>query len=83
MPAIRHRRIRVDDLDVFVREAGDPGRPTLVLLPGYPSSTRAYVRLIDRLAPDWHTVAIDYPGFGSSDPLPGTPTFDRLADVTG
>jgi pimeloyl-ACP methyl ester carboxylesterase len=83
MAAIRHRRIRVDDLDVFVREAGDPGRPTLVLLPGYPSSTRAYVRLIDRLAPDWHTVAIDYPGFGSSDPLPGTPTFDRLADVTG
>jgi pimeloyl-ACP methyl ester carboxylesterase len=83
MPAIRHRRIRVGDLDVFVREAGDPGRPTLVLLPGYPSSTRAYVRLIDRLAPDWHTVAIDYPGFGSSGPLPGTPTFDRLAEVTG
>jgi pimeloyl-ACP methyl ester carboxylesterase len=83
MAAIRHRRIRLDDLDVFVREAGDPGRPTLVLLPGYPSSTRAYVRLIDRLAPDWHTVAIDYPGFGSSDPLPGTPTFDRLAEVTG
>lgn len=83
MPVIRHRRIRVGDLDVFVREAGDPGRPTLVLLPGYPSSTRAYVRLIDRLAPDWHTVAIDYPGFGSSGPLPGTPTFDRLAEVTG
>jgi pimeloyl-ACP methyl ester carboxylesterase len=83
MPAIRHRLIRVGDLDVFVREAGDPGRPTLVLLPGYPSSTRAYVRLIDRLAPDWHTVAIDYPGFGSSGPLPGTPTFDRLAEVTG
>jgi pimeloyl-ACP methyl ester carboxylesterase len=83
MPAIRHRRIRVGDLDVFVREAGDPGRPTLVLLPGYPSSTRAYVRLIDRLAPDWHTVAIDYPGFGSSGPLPGIPTFDRLAEVTG
>jgi pimeloyl-ACP methyl ester carboxylesterase len=28
-------------------------------------------------------VAIDYPGFGRSDPLPGTPTFDRLAEVTG
>jgi len=27
-------------------------------------------------------VAIDYPGFGLSDPLPGEPTFDRLADVT-
>lgn len=83
MPAISHRIIEVDDLHVFVREAGDPARPTLVLLPGYPSSTRSYVRLIDRLAGDWHVVAIDYPGFGSSDPLPGPPTFDQLAEITG
>ncbi|BBZ28863.1 alpha/beta hydrolase [Mycolicibacterium madagascariense] len=83
MSAIRHHSVHVEDLDVFVREAGDSTRPTLVCLPGYPSSTRAYVRLIDRLATDWHVVAIDYPGFGWSQPLPGTPTFDRLAAVTG
>jgi pimeloyl-ACP methyl ester carboxylesterase len=83
MPAIRHRSIDVDGLQVFVREAGDPAWPTVVLLPGYPSSTRSYVRLIDRLARDWHAVAIDYPGFGSSEPLPESPTFDRLAEVTG
>jgi pimeloyl-ACP methyl ester carboxylesterase len=82
MGAIRHHFVEVDGLRVFVREAGDPTRPTLVLLPGYPSSTRAYVRLIDRLADRWHLVAIDYPGFGSSDPLPQSPTFDRLAVVT-
>jgi pimeloyl-ACP methyl ester carboxylesterase len=82
MPLIRHRTIEVDGLDIFVREAGDPARPTLVLLPGYPSSTRAYVRLIDRVAVNWHAVAIDYPGFGSSDPLPDSPTFDKLADIT-
>jgi pimeloyl-ACP methyl ester carboxylesterase len=83
MPAIRHRTINVDGLQVFVREAGDPSRPAIVLLPGYPSSTRSYIRLIDRLARDWHPVAIDYPGFGSSEPLPESPTFDRLAEVTG
>ncbi|HUA28189.1 MAG TPA: alpha/beta fold hydrolase, partial [Streptosporangiaceae bacterium] len=83
MPAIRHRKIAVEGLGVFVREAGDPAKPSIVLLPGYPSSTRAYVRLVDRLAPDWHAVAIDYPGFGSSDPLPESPTFDRLAEITG
>jgi pimeloyl-ACP methyl ester carboxylesterase len=83
MPAIRHRRIEVDGLSIFVRESGDPAKPTLVLLPGYPSSTRAYVRLIDRLARVWHAFAIDYPGFGSSDPLAESPTFDRLAEVTG
>jgi pimeloyl-ACP methyl ester carboxylesterase len=83
MSAIRHRAVTVDGLSVFVREAGDPAKPTLVLLPGYPSSTRAYVRLIDRVAVNWHAVAIDYPGFGSSDPLSDSPTFDKLADITG
>lgn len=82
MPVIRHHHVEIDGLKVFVREAGDPTRPTLVLLPGYPSSTRSYIRLIARLSPKWHTVAIDYPGFGSSDPLPESPTFDRLAEIT-
>lgn len=83
MSVIRHRNITVQGLDIFVREAGDPARPTIVLLPGFPSSTRAYVRLIDRLRSAWHVVAIDYPGFGGSQPLPESPTFDRLAEVTG
>jgi len=83
MPAIRHRTISVSDVNVFVREAGDPDRPALVLLHGFPSSSRQYVRLIDRLAGHWHVIAPDYPGFGLSDPAPGSPTFDRLADITG
>ncbi len=82
MPLIRHRTVRVSDLDVFVREAGDPARPAVVLLHGFPSSSRQYLRLMDRLAGHWHVVAPDYPGFGLSDPLPGSPTFDRLAGIT-
>ncbi|MET7752788.1 hypothetical protein [Micromonospora sp. NPDC005367] len=39
MPAIRHRTIAVEGLNVFIREAGDSDKPTIVLLPGYPSST--------------------------------------------
>src|ERR1700748_732612 len=80
MPAIRHRRIRIGDLDVFVREAGDPARPTIVLLPGYPSSTRAYVRLIDRLAPPGDGGAIHCPGFRRSGPPRGTGPYVRLID---
>lgn len=83
MSVIRHHTVNVEDLAIFIREAGNPATPTLVMLPGYPSSTRAYARLIDRLAANWHVVAIDYPGFGRSDPLPQAPTFDRLAEVTG
>ena len=82
MPVIRHRTIRIGDMNVFVRTAGDDTRPALVLLHGFPSSSRQYTRLIDRLAGHWHMVAPDYPGFGLSDPLPGGPTFDRLAEVT-
>jgi pimeloyl-ACP methyl ester carboxylesterase len=82
MSAIRHRTVDVDGLAVFVREAGDPARPTVVLLHGFPSSSRHYLRLLDRLADRWHVVAPDYPGFGRSDPLPSSPTFDRLAEVT-
>ena len=83
MPVIRHRTITVGDASVFVREAGEPARPALVLLHGFPSSSRQYVRLIDRLAGHWHVIAPDYPGFGLSDPVPDSPTFDRLAEITG
>lgn len=83
MPVIRHRTISVSDMNVFVREAGEPARPALVLLHGFPSSSRQYVRLIDRLAGHWHVIAPDYPGFGLSDPVPASPTFDRLAEITG
>jgi pimeloyl-ACP methyl ester carboxylesterase len=82
MPLIRHRTVRVSDLNLFLRDAGDPARPAVVLLHGFPSSSRQYLRLIDRLAEHWHVVAPDYPGFGLSDPLPGSPTFDRLAGIT-
>jgi pimeloyl-ACP methyl ester carboxylesterase len=82
MSTFRNHYVTVDDLRIFVREAGDPRLPSLVLLPGYPSDSRAYIRLMDRLAGSLHVVAIDYPGFGLSEPLPTSPTFDRLADVT-
>ncbi len=41
MPAIAHRTVTVDGLHLFVRQAGNPDQPTIVLLPGYPSSTSA------------------------------------------
>jgi pimeloyl-ACP methyl ester carboxylesterase len=82
MSVIRHVTVRVEGVEVFVREAGDPSSPHLVLLHGFPSSSRHYIRLLDRLADRWHVVAPDYPGFGRSDPLESSPTFDRLAEIT-
>jgi pimeloyl-ACP methyl ester carboxylesterase len=82
MAIIRHHTVRIGDLEVFVREAGDPARPALVMLHGFPASSRQYLRLLDRLADRLHVVAPDYPGFGLSQPLEVTPSFDGLAQVT-
>jgi pimeloyl-ACP methyl ester carboxylesterase len=76
-----YRTVDVDGVEVFYREAGDPGAPTLLLLHGFPTSSTQYQELIDRLSDRFHLVAPDYPGFGYTEPLEGTTTFDRLADV--
>ncbi len=57
----------VEQTKVFFREAGDPSKPTLVLLHGFPSSSHQYRELIRKLSDDYHLIAPDYPGFGASD----------------
>jgi len=72
----------VAGLRLFYREAGDPSKPTLVLLHGFPSSSYQFHDLIPLLADRFHIVAPDYPGMGFSDaPDPAVlqPTFDDVA----
>lgn len=76
-----YRTVDVDGVEVFYREAGDPSGQTLLLLHGFPTSSAQYQVLIDHLADRFHLIAPDYPGFGYTEPLDGTTTFDRLADV--
>ena len=81
-----YHRIEVDDVGIFYREAGPPDAPTLVLLHGFPTSSRQFEGLIPLLAAHYHVVAPDYPGFGQSDaPSPSTfrYSFDRLAETMG
>ena len=83
MTAIRHRTIDVDGVEVFYRESGTPGRPPLLLLHGFPSSSHMYRHLLDELGDELHCVAPDLPGFGlTASPADFTYTFDRLAEVT-
>src|SRR5688572_15914306 len=65
----RHRTTRVDGVDIFYREAGSKTAPVLVLLHGFPTSSRMYRNLIPALSHRYHVIAPDYPGFGQS----GTP----------
>ncbi|HEY8568572.1 alpha/beta fold hydrolase [Microbulbifer sp.] len=54
------------------RSCGCEASPLLLLLHQTPSSSAMYVRLMPLLANDFFVLAIDTPGFGSSDPLPAT-----------
>jgi len=81
-----YRFVRVDGLKIFYREAGPKDAPTILMLHGYPSSSRMFATLIPLLADRYHLVAPDYPGFGESDAPPASEfayTFDHLAKVVG
>ena len=79
-----YRTRTVDGLSIFFREAGPRHAPTLLLLHGFPSSSRMFAPLFARLSDRYHLVAPDYPGFGHSDwpdPKRFDYTFDRIASV--
>ena len=81
----QYRTIDIDGLDIFVREAGDPSSPAIVLLHGYPSSSHMFRDLIPLLATHFHVIAPDMVGYGySSAPLVSEfdYTFDNLTEVT-
>jgi pimeloyl-ACP methyl ester carboxylesterase len=80
-----YHRADVDGVGVFYREAGPKDAPAIVLLHGFPSSSREFDALIPLLATRYHLIAPDFPGFGHSDAPPPssyTYTFDHLAQTT-
>src|SRR2546428_12446212 len=82
---VRTGSLEVEELNIFYREAGDPGNPQLVLLHGFPASSHQYRNLIPALADRFHVLAPDYPGFGNSDqpdPAKFSYTFEKLAEIT-
>jgi pimeloyl-ACP methyl ester carboxylesterase len=81
---VHHRTRTIDGIDVFSREAGPDDAPVVLLLHGFPTSSRMYRDLIPRLADRYRVLAPDMPGFGySSVPDRGTDGygFDRAAAV--
>jgi pimeloyl-ACP methyl ester carboxylesterase len=82
--ATTYKSIDVNGLSIFYREAGRPNAPILLLLHGFPSSSRMHEPLFLRVADAFHLVAPDYPGFGHSDAPPPTAfdyTFDNIAGI--
>ena len=85
MPTVFYRRVNVEGLEIFYREARPRNAPTVLLLHGFPSSSHMFRNLIPMLADKYHVVAPDFPGYGESS-APSVNAFDysyeRLATVT-
>jgi pimeloyl-ACP methyl ester carboxylesterase len=82
---VYYRTATVDGLKIFYREAGPKDAPVVLLLHGFPSSSRMFDSLLPTLGRRYHLIAPDYPGFGQSeapDPKTFAYTFEHLAAVT-
>jgi pimeloyl-ACP methyl ester carboxylesterase len=78
------KTIKINGVNIFYREGGNPQLPKLLLLHGFPASSHQYRNLIPALARNFHIIAPDYPGFGNSDmPAPGEYdyTFENIAQT--
>ncbi len=81
-PATRHRLRLSSGPELSYVTAGDPGRPVLLLLHGFPSSLHSFRDIIPPLAATAYVIAPDLPGFGESDVLP-SPSFAGFAAAIG
>jgi pimeloyl-ACP methyl ester carboxylesterase len=84
MNGIRYRKVPVNGINVFYREAGTANSMKLLLLHGFPSAGHMFRDLIPQLADRFHIVAPDLPGFGQSD-MPSRNdfkyTFENISQV--
>ncbi|AKF86843.1 hypothetical protein MFUL124B02_34420 [Myxococcus fulvus 124B02] len=82
MPAVQHKTVDVDGLEIFYREAGPEDAPVVLLPHGYPCSSFQFRNLLPTLSDSWRLIAPDAPGFGySATPSPRrfSYTFDGYA----
>ncbi len=82
------RTMEIDGTTISYREAGadqqDPGKPVIVLLHGFPTSSHMFRDFIPLLAGEYRVIAPDYPGYGLSDSPPAEEfeyTFDTIAGM--
>jgi pimeloyl-ACP methyl ester carboxylesterase len=84
MCEITYRKVDVDGIGIFYREAGPTDALPILLLHGFPTAGHMFRDLIPQLADRFRLVAPDLPGFGQSD-MPARSafiyTFENIANV--
>ncbi|MBZ4015860.1 SDR family oxidoreductase [Streptomyces purpurogeneiscleroticus] len=79
----RERWVRTGGVELCVAELGDPSRPTVLLVHGYPDSKEVWSRVAPLLAERFHVALYDVRGCGRStapQPLRGGYTLEKLTD---
>ncbi|MEU5157858.1 alpha/beta fold hydrolase, partial [Glycomyces sp. NPDC021274] len=71
--------MRTGGIELCVAELGDPDRPTVMLVHGYPDSKEVWSEVARRLADRFHVVLYDVRGCGrSTAPRPLRGGFSRV-----
>jgi pimeloyl-ACP methyl ester carboxylesterase len=84
MNETNYRRIDIDGIEIFYREAGPKDKGSILLLHGFPTASHMFRELIPKLSEQYHVVAPDFPGFGQSGMPPREQfsyTFENIANV--
>jgi pimeloyl-ACP methyl ester carboxylesterase len=80
--AVKHRRVELQGIGIFYREAGSADAPVIVLPHGYPCSSYAFRNFMPLLADRFRLLAPDFPGCGLSDtPNDFSYTFDGYCEL--
>ena len=79
-PATRQRLRLSGGTELSFITAGDPSKPALLLLHGFPSCAHEFRDVIPELSQAAHVIAPDLPGYGESDVLP-SPSFAAFSDA--
>lgn len=81
---ITYKKTKVEDCNIFYREAGKANNPAIVLLHGFPSSSVMFRELMLDMEADFHLLAPDFPAFGQTEAPPRDQfdyTFDHIARI--
>jgi len=69
-------KLKKEGIKIHFSEMGDPSKPPLILLHGVPENLQAWYAVAPRLAEKYHVFALDWPGFGGSEPLSSTALYN-------
>ena len=66
-PSFEHRRLQANGIGLHVATAGDPGKPAVMFLHGFPEGWFSWRSIMEALADDYFVLAPDLRGYGQSD----------------